>query len=97
MGRRDVFLRTPVLPKGKRRPSERSWLERKKYPSSIGRHLDQFGNLRGKNSLLKAKNQRLSDVNIGREDIVFRYKPKPDFVCFLAKTQHPPEIFERAV
>jgi len=72
MGRRDVFLTAPILPKGKRRSSERSWPGGRKDPSSIGRHLDQCGNLRGQNSLLKATNERLFNINIGREDIGFR-------------------------
>jgi hypothetical protein len=71
MGRRDVFLRATVLPRGKKRSSERSRPEERKNPSLIGRHLDQCGNLRGPNSLLKAITEKLFNVNIGREDIGF--------------------------
>jgi hypothetical protein len=72
MGRRDVFLSPPILPKGKRRSSERSWPGGKKDPSSIGKYLDQCGSLREQNSLLiEETNERRFNVNIGREDIGF--------------------------
>jgi hypothetical protein len=71
MGRRDVFLRAPILPEGKRRLSERSWPGGRKDPSSTGRYLDQGGNLREQNSLLKATNERRFNVNTGRGDIGF--------------------------
>jgi hypothetical protein len=71
MGRRDAFLRPPILPQEKRRSSERSWPGGRKDPSSIGRYLDQCGSLREQNSLLKKTNEGRFNVNIGREDIGF--------------------------
>jgi hypothetical protein len=71
IGRRDIFLRAPVLPRGKTRSSEQSWPEGRKDSSPIGRHLYPCGNLRGQNSRLKATNERRFNVSIGREDIGF--------------------------
>jgi hypothetical protein len=71
MGRKNVFPRAFILPKEKRRSSERSWPGGRKDSSPIGRYLDQRGDLREQNSLLKATNERRFNVNIGREDIRF--------------------------
>jgi hypothetical protein len=86
MGRRDVFLRAPILPRGKRRSSERSRPEGRRDPSSIGKHLDQCGNLRAQNSRLNARDERLFNVNIGREDIGFSAYAYTDFAYFPART-----------
>jgi hypothetical protein len=71
MGRKDIFLKESILLKEKRRPSGRLWPERRKDPASIGKHLDLFGNLRGRNPRLKAPNDRSFNVCIGREDMGF--------------------------
>jgi hypothetical protein len=71
MRRKDIFPPRPIILTGKRRSAESSWPEEKRNPSSIGRHLDQCGDLRGRNSRLKTTDERLFNVNIGREDIGF--------------------------
>jgi len=56
MGRRDVFVSPPILPKEKISctPIARGI----KNPSWIGRYLDQCGSLKERNSLLKETNER---------------------------------------